>query len=117
MAEFIGETNFLPGHAHGNVARSPLGNVKLFHEKSGAVQLMIRPEALRVNFNDEGTPAIILWREFYGHTQRLGVELDDGTQLIARTDVDVYYKRGQNVRVSLGLPVLAFDEVAEAIQS
>lgn len=109
VAQFIGEANFLPAQAQGMVADSPLGTVKLFNEKSGDVQLMIRPEALRVNFDENSTPAKVLWREFYGHTQRLGIVLEDGTQLVARIDIDIYYKRGQNVRVSLGLPVLAFD--------
>lgn len=109
VAQFIGEANFLPAQARGMIAESPLGRVKLFHEKSGDVQLMIRPEALRVNFDERGTAAQVLWREFYGHTQRLGIQLADGTELIARTGVDTYYQRGQNVRVSLGLPAMAFD--------
>lgn len=109
VAQFIGEANFLPAQAQGMIATCPLGTVKLFHEKSGDVQLMIRPEALRVNFDGRGAPAKVLWREFYGHTQRLGMMLDDGTELIARTGVDTYYQRGQNVRVSSGLPALAFD--------
>ena len=116
VAQFIGEANFLPAHAQGSIATSALGAVKLFHEKSGDVQLMIRPEALRVNLDDNGTSATVLWREFYGHTQRLGIALDDGTELVARIGVDVYYKRGQIVRVSLGLPALAFDNMDKAIQ-
>lgn len=109
VAQFIGEANFLPAHAKGMIASSPLGSVKLFHEKSGDVELLIRPEALRVNFDDKGAPAIILWREFFGHAQRLGLQLSDGTELIARTGVDTYYQRGQNVRVTLGLPAVAFE--------
>jgi len=110
VAQFIGEANFIPAQAQGMIANSPLGSVKLFHEKSGAVQLMIRPEAVRVNLDDKGAPAVIQWREFFGHTQRLGLELTDGTELIARTGVDTYFQRGQNVNVSLGLPALAFDK-------
>ncbi len=110
VAQFIGEANFIPAHAQGAIAQSSLGAVKLFHEKSGNVELMIRPEALRVGFDENGTPATILWREFFGHTQRVGLRLEDGTELIARTDVDVYYQRDQNVTVTLGLPALAFDE-------
>lgn len=116
VAQFIGEANFIPAQAQGNIANSPLGTVKLFHEKSGQVELMIRPEALRISLDDKGTPAVVLWREFFGHTQRLGLELGDGTELIARTGVDTYYKRGQNVRVSLGLPVLAFDNKKAAVE-
>jgi len=109
VARFIGEANFLPGEARGLLAESPLGLVKLFHPKSGPVQLMIRPEALRVGFGDQGMPASVLWREFYGHHQRLGLMLADHTELIALADVSHYYQRDDSVSVSLVLPALAFD--------
>ncbi len=110
VAHFIGEANFLPGQAEGLTAASPLGTVKLFHPKSGAVQLMIRPEALHVGHAEHGEKASVLWREFFGHYQRLGLALDDGTELIARTGVDRYFQRGNNVWVSLRMPALAFDK-------
>ena len=110
VAKFIGEANFLPAEAHGMTASSRLGEVKLFHPKTGQVQLMIRPEALAVGFSDHGTPAIVRWREFYGHYQRLGLALADGTQLVARTSVDRYFQRGNEVRVTLVLPALAYDQ-------
>ena len=109
VAHFIGEANFLPGEAQGLTAVSPLGTVKLFHPKTGPVQLMIRPEALSVNFAEEGLAASVLWREFYGHYQRLGLALEDGTELVARTGVDRFFRRGDKTWVSLALPALAFD--------
>ena len=51
------------------------------------------------------------WREFYGHYQRLGLALPDGTNLIARTGVDRFFRRGDKVWVSLALPALAYDKV------
>ena len=110
VAQFIGDANFLPAEAHGITASSRLGEVKLFHPKTGRVHLMIRPEALAIGFNDQGKAATVLWREFYGHYQRLGLELADGAQLIARTGVDRYFKRGDVVSVSLALPALAYDD-------
>ncbi len=109
VARFIGEANFLPAEAHGMTASSRLGEVKLFHPKSGQVQLMIRPEALAVGFDDRGTPAVVRWREFYGHYQRLGLALADGTELVVHTGVDRYFQRGNEVRVTLALPALAYD--------
>ena len=109
VAHFIGEANFLPGEAQGLTAASPLGTVKLFHPKTGPVQLMIRPEALYVNFVEEGLAASVLWREFYGHYQRLGLALEDGTELVARTGVDRFFRRGDKTWVSLALPALAFE--------
>lgn len=112
VAQFIGEANLLSAVAHGMTADSRLGEVKLFHPKTGIVQLMIRPEALAVSFGGEGTPATVRWREFYGHYQRLGLALADGTQLIARTGVDRYFGRGNEVRLSMALPALAYDRAS-----
>ena len=117
VAHFIGEANFLPGEAQGLTASSPLGTVKLFHPKSGPVQLMIRPEALYVGHAENGKRAAIAWREFYGHYQRLGLELEDGNELIARTGVDRFFQRGDNVWVSLQMPALAFDKNGDATAS
>ena len=116
VAHFIGEANFLPAKAQGLLAESPLGQVNLFHPKSGAVQLMIRPEALRVSFDGQGMAAMVLWREFYGHHQRLGLALADGAELIALADVDHYYQRGNQVSVSLVMPALAFETSGEPLK-
>ena len=117
VAHFIGEANFLPGEACGLTASSSLGAVKLFHPKSGPVQLMIRPEAIYVGHQEIGNRASIVWREFYGHYQRLGLELDDGSELIARTGVDRFFQRGDNVWISLQMPALAFDQSGDSTAS
>ena len=44
-----------------------------------------------------------------GTTQRVGLALGDGTELVAWTGVEKYIRRGDNVHVSLGMPVLAYD--------
>ena len=98
-------------------AESRLGEVKLFHPKTGLVQLMIRPEALAVGFDNGGRRATVLWREFFGHYQRLGLALADGVEVIARTGVDRYFKRGDNVSVSLALPALAYDSESHKVLS
>ena len=76
---------------------------------------MIRPEALAVgDRRTHGKPATVLWREFFGHYQRLGLALADGTELIAQAGVDRYYRRGRpQVSVSLALPALAYDNESE----
>ncbi len=113
VAKFVGDANFLPADAHGMTAASRLGEVKLFHPKTGPVQLMIRPEALLVGHDEEGKPATVRWREFFGHYQRLGLALADGAELIAQAGVDRYYRRGDQVSVSLALPALAYDSESE----
>ncbi len=117
VAKFVGDANFLPAEAHGRTADSRLGEVKLFHPKTGPVQLMIRPEALAIGFDEDGKRATVLWREFYGHSQRLGLALADGSELIARTGVDRYFGRGDTVSVSLARPALAYDSESEHVLS
>ena len=117
VAKFVGDANFLPAEAHGITASSHLGEVKLFHPKTGHVDLMIRPEALNVGFEERGKRATVLWREFHGHHQRLGLALADGAALIARTGVDRYFKRGDNVWVSLARPALAYDSESHKVLS
>ena len=115
VAKFVGDANFLPAEAHGMTASSRLGEVKLFHPKTGHVDLMIRPEALAVNFDERGKAAVVLWREFHGHYQRLGLALGDGTELIARTGVDRYIRRGDKLWVSAAMPALAYDSTSHKV--
>jgi iron(III) transport system ATP-binding protein len=109
VASFIGEANILPATAQGSRAVSPLGTHRLLSPKEGEVEVLVRPDMLHLQPTDEGKPAVILWREYYGHNQRIGLKLEDGTQLIARADTQIMYNVGQNVRVSVYAPLLAFD--------
>ncbi|MGJ3240017.1 MAG: ABC transporter ATP-binding protein, partial [Anaerolineae bacterium] len=108
VASFVGEANFIRAQAHGMTADTVLGTVRLLTPKEGILDILIRPDMLHLLPTDEGTPATVLWREYYGHNQRVGLQLDDGTQLIARADTQIMYKVGQNVRVSVYAPLLAF---------
>ncbi|MEM9954695.1 MAG: ABC transporter ATP-binding protein [Chloroflexota bacterium] len=108
VASFVGEANFLQADAHGSTANTVLGQVKLLTPRNGMAEVLVRPDMLHLLPTDEGTPATVLWREYYGHNQRIGLALDDGTELIARADSQIMYKTGQNVRVSVYAPLLAF---------
>lgn len=108
VASFIGEANFLPAQAYGTRAHSALGELRLLKAQEGEIDVLIRPDMLHLLPTDEGTPATVIWREYYGHNQRLGLRLQDGTELIARADTQIVYQRGQNVRVSVYAPLLTF---------
>lgn len=108
VAAFVGEANFLKAEAKGSVAETVLGRVRLLSPKEGNVEILIRPDMLHLLPTDEGTPATVLWREYYGHNQRIGMQLEDGTELIARADSQIMYKVGQTIRVSVYAPLLAF---------
>ena len=108
VAAFIGEANFVKAEAYGNRAQCGLGELRLLSPKHGSVELLIRPDMLNLLPTDEGTPAVITWREYYGHNQRVGLRLVDGTNLVARTDTQIIYKIGEQIRVSVYAPLLAF---------
>lgn len=113
VGAFVGEANFLPAEARGMAAACVLGDVPLQSARDGTVELLIRPENLLLTgeygLPDTAVNARILWREFYGHDQRVGLELADGTRLVARASASLVYQRGETVQVGVIDPVLAFD--------
>lgn len=108
VASFIGESNFLPASASGDTADSALGQIPLMQPAKGNVQLLIRPEMLRLTDGGQGVPAEVIWREFYGHDQRLGLKLQSGEALVARLESRFEYLPGDMVMVSVETPLLAF---------
>ncbi len=108
VASFIGEANFVNAHATGSVALSPLGAVKLLQPMQGNVKLLVRPERIHIDSQGDGVRGIVEWREYYGRDQRIGLTLTDGTKIVASTDTQAVYNKGDQVHVSVFAPLLAF---------
>jgi len=108
VAAFVGEANFLPGEANGDVVDCVLGRLRLDKPARGSVTVLIRPEWLRLNAVDAQAEATVVWREFYGHDQRIGIGLSDGTSLVVRSDASADYTAGESVTVSVDGVVRAF---------
>jgi iron(III) transport system ATP-binding protein len=113
VATFVGEANFIPGTASGDRVQTMFGALRLAASTSGQVDIMLRPEQLRIYDTnnapgDKTLDAHIAWREFYGHDQRLGIVLEDGTALVARTESAQVLNIGDWVKVSAASPVRAF---------
>jgi iron(III) transport system ATP-binding protein len=107
VAAFVGESNFIPGHGDGEVVICALGQLALANSVRGHVDVLIRPESMRLS--PDGTlHARVVWREFYGHDQRVGLELDDGTHLVARLNAEVVTQPGETVWFDVTPPVRAF---------
>jgi hypothetical protein len=71
--------------------------------------VLVRPEAVRLHpANGSPEAGRIAWCEFYGHDQRVGIHLSDGTPVIARLGPHTHWTPGQCVRVEVTAPVLAF---------
>lgn len=106
VAQFVGEANFIRAQADGKMAKSVLGELNLIEPLNGAVSLLIRPEAIQIGEN--GISARVVWSEFYGHNQRIGVMLADGTNLVIRADSYRVYPQGEMVQIAVNRPVLAY---------
>jgi iron(III) transport system ATP-binding protein len=113
IADFIGDVQFLPGEAAGRRARTVLGDIPLHGAFDGPVDVMLRPEMLRLSpvgapEHHEGTPATIVSRAFFGHDQLLTLELDSGQLLKARLGAYGGFRPGDRVLVSVRGGALAY---------
>ena len=80
VAEFLGQTDFLPGEVTAQGVQTPLGILpQTLPVPSGtAVEIAVRPDDLRLLPDDEGNGRIVS-RQFVGIAFVYGVRLDDGT--------------------------------------
>jgi iron(III) transport system ATP-binding protein len=97
VAQFVGEASLLRGVASGHTAGTPLGEIALETELSGAVDVLIRPEQLSIT--SEGHDATVELVEFYGHDAMVYLDLD-GQSIRARTEPNVRFRRGDRVNLT-----------------
>ena len=88
VADFIGETSFLPATVAGRTATLSGGGALMTTEgaRQGAVTLAIRPEQLRLATADDAValPATAGHAVFFGTDSHLHLRLGDGTPLVMR---------------------------------
>lgn len=108
VAAFVGESNFIDGTASGDTVDTILGRLALERTAHGAVTVLLRPEmiALAETGAVEGR---VVWHEFYGHDQRIGLALNDGTTLVARADSTCAVETGARVGIRVTAPVYTLD--------
>ncbi|TCJ20463.1 ABC transporter ATP-binding protein [Rubrobacter taiwanensis] len=107
VATLVGEANFLPAEARGGHARCELGEVPLLQDARGPVEIMLRPELLRLHPSENGS-ATVTGREFYGHDQLVRLRLDSGTVLACRLGFGPRFKPGDRVEISASGPAVAY---------
>jgi iron(III) transport system ATP-binding protein len=115
VAAFVGEANLFDGRAHGGVAVTAIGSVRLEGEGDGPVTVLIRPEQLQLtdgNDDPDATGAVSAV-EFYGHDTSYRVVLEDAgipaTEIVVRAIAGPRFAPGDRVRVSFtGPPALTY---------
>ena len=99
VAGFVGEVNLLAGLAAGSIASTSLGDAPLAEHADGPVDVVVRPEQLRVH---AGGDAIVELVEYHGHDATARVRLADGTVLKLRA-TELRIRRGDPVTVTFAL--------------
>ena len=107
VATFIGDANFLPGQADGRTATCELGRLPLAAPLHGPVEVLVRPEAIRLTSAAGGSSRVTA-REFYGHDQLVIVRLPSGASLRARLDPHQAFLSGDCVTPTVLGEVVAF---------
>ncbi|WP_320671733.1 ABC transporter ATP-binding protein [Patulibacter defluvii] len=103
VAEFVGACNFVPGELAGERVETPLGALRASAARrrpDGAVDVLVRPEALVLHV-DPGGAGRILDRQFHGHDVAYRVGLDDGTVLLCQRPSTEAVALGDRVRVAV----------------
>ena len=86
VAEFLGEANVLPGRVAGGVVECELGRFAAAPDTNGAVEVVIRPEAVAVDAapGDANGSAVVVGRAFFGHDHLTHLRLPSGQRLRSR---------------------------------
>jgi len=110
VAAFVGDAQFLPGDAAGRRAATELGDLPLASPADGAVDVMLRPEQIRLIPEQEAgsSNATVLSRLFFGHDQLLTLELDSGRQVKARVGAYGGIRPGDRVQTAIRGAALPF---------
>jgi iron(III) transport system ATP-binding protein len=100
VARFLGEAEFVAGTVtDGGVVDTPFGRLPAATALRGEVEVMIRPEAVRLDPNGRGAARVVA-REFFGHDQLLTLDVD-GRRLLARTGPLPRIEPGDRVEVEI----------------
>lgn len=112
VAEFLGDADVLPGTVAGGIVECVLGRLPVAAAREGRVELLVRPERVRVGARDpaaaDGRPVgRIVHRVFLGADQMLALELAGGLRVRSRAPGTTPWRVGDEVQVTLeGAPFL-----------
>jgi len=100
IGEFVGESDFISGHAEVGRVTTSMGTFPQFGDMRGAVRVMIRPEWIHPTPATDGT-ALVVDQEYFGHDQLLVIELPDGGRIRSRTGSNSFIVPGDRVEIGI----------------
>jgi len=101
VASFLGDGEFVAGTAGEHLVETAFGSFPNPSAQRGAVEVLIRPEAVRLTRDDAGD-AMVVEREFYGHDQLVTLHVNGGRRLVARHGPEPIFNPGDAVRWEIG---------------
>jgi iron(III) transport system ATP-binding protein len=107
IATFMGDVNFIHGEAHGRTVTCSLGKLLLASPTYGPVEVMIRPEAIKLTPELDGLGQLNRIT-FYGHDQMAEVTVPNSENLLVRTWAQPDLRPGLAVGLKVLGPVVAF---------
>jgi len=107
VATFVGDANFLPGEAQGDSVACALGTLPLAVPAYGPVDVLIRPEQLRIQPDAQGH-AVLHGMTFFGHDQVVQVCLNGTLVLNARMFIRADLRPGMTVDITATGKVMAY---------
>lgn len=107
VATFVGAATFIPGEAHGDAVTCVLGTLPLATPAHGAVDLLLRPEALTLQRDPQGNARVVDVR-FFGTYQRLKVRMLEQIDLTAHLPPQQILPANTPVRVTVNGAVMAY---------
>jgi iron(III) transport system ATP-binding protein len=97
VAEFIGQPNFLHGHARDGEVASELGTLRASTALDGPVDVMVRSE--QISPAEDGVSAVVVESTFFGPEQSALLRLPSGATVRARWHAGSFVAPGDGVRV------------------
>jgi len=108
VATFVGSADVIAGHADGAVVTTAIGALPLTGPPpSGAVDVVVRPERVRLRLDGAGE-GVVRGITYFGHDQLVAVGLPDGTAVHSRMGPGRVFEPGDRVAISVSGEVLAF---------
>jgi iron(III) transport system ATP-binding protein len=102
VATFVGDADLIAGESDGTRAVTPLGTVAIDASEpvSGAVDVVIRPENVRLRLDGSGN-GVVRRLTYYGHDQVIEVALAGGGRVRSRTGPGPAFHLGDRVAVQV----------------